>query len=764
MRGAVLRRLGQIIAIAVVVALTLGVQHARAQTYPPASEIRVEGAQRIEAETVRSYLSIKEGDPIDPEELDRSLKSLFATGLFADVTIRREGTAVVVRVVENPIINRIAFEGNSKLTTETLTNEIQLKPRKVFTRAQVQSDVQRILDLYRRSGRFAATVEPKIIQLPQNRVDLVFEVSEGSVTEIRRITFVGNKEFSDSDLRGVIQTKETAWWRILSASDTYDPDRLTFDRELLRRHYLANGYADFRVVSAIAELTPDYKGFYLTFTLEEGERYKFGAVEIESSVRDLQPEALREHVTIKEGDWYDAEAVDSTVTKLTDELGSLGYAFVEVRPQVRRNREAKTVSVTLSVQEGPRVYVERINIAGNLRTTDRVIRREVQLAEGDAFSTAKLRRSRQRIRNLGFFERVEVNNVPGTAPDRTTINVSVRERSTGEISFGAGYSSTSGILGDISLRERNLLGQGQDLKVRFAYGQRETNVELSFTEPYFLDRSMSAGFDVFRTTRDLQRESSYDRDDIGFTLRGGYNLVENLTQQVNYTLRQDEITNVKSTASLAIREQEGVATTSAIGQNLTYDKRDNRFDPTDGYVATLSNDLAGLGGTVHYLRNRVNGAYFVPLPGDIVGQINGTAGYMFALADDERLRITDKFFLGGANLRGFANAGAGPRDLITGDAIGGKWIYRGSTEVSFPLGLPPELGIRGKLFADAGSLGDSDSNLSSIVDTGAVRVSAGTGINWASPFGPLSVDIGFPIVKESFDKKEIFRFNFGTRF
>lgn len=762
MRGAVLHHLGHKLAVALA-ALIVCATLAHAQNLPAASEIRIEGAQRIEPETVRSYLSIREGDPIDPEALDRSLKSLFATGLFADVTIRREGNAVVVRVVENPIINRIAFEGNSKLSTKTLNDEIQLKPRKVFTRAQVQSDVQRILDLYRRAGRFAATVEPKIIQLPQNRVDLVFEISEGSVTEIRKITFVGNRAFSDSELRGVIQTKESAWWRILSASDSYDPDRLTFDRELLRRHYLANGYADFRVVSAVAELTPDYKGFFLTFTFEEGDRYKFGKVNIESAMRDLKPEALREYVSIKDGDWYDAEAVDSTVTKMTDELGSLGYAFVEVRPQVRRNREAKTVDVTFTVQEGPRVYVDRINITGNLRTTDKVIRREMQLAEGDAFSTAKMRRSRQRIRNLGFFERVDLNNVPGAAADRTTVNVAVRERSTGEISFGAGYSSTSGILGDISLRERNLLGSGQDLKLRLAIGQRETNIEASFTEPYFLDRNMAAGFDVFRTTRDLRRESSYDRDDIGTTLRAGYGIVENLTQQINYTIRQDDITNVSPNASLLVREQEGTATTSSVGQSLTYDRRDNRFDPKEGYFGTYSSDVAGLGGSVHYLRNRLNGGYYVPLPGEFVGQINGTAGYVFGLAGDH-VRITDKFFLGGANLRGFANAGAGPRDSVSGDAVGGKWIYRGSTEVTFPIGLPAELGVRGKLFADAGSLGDADSDIGNIIDTGTLRASIGTGLNWSSPFGPLSVDLGFPITRESFDKKELLRFNFGTRF
>ncbi|MFB3117577.1 MAG: outer membrane protein assembly factor BamA, partial [Myxococcota bacterium] len=423
-------------------------------------QIRVEGAQRIEAETVRSYMPFRRGDAIDAAALDKALKSLFATGLFADVTLRQEGRAVVVRVVENPIINRLAFEGNARISDEILRDEVQLRERVVYTRSRVQSDVQRIIDLYRRSGRFAARVEPKVIQLGQNRVDLVFEVEEGKLTEIRKVAFIGNKRFSDSELSGIVQTQESAWYRFFLATDTYDPDRLTFDRELLRRHYLANGYADFRVVSAVAELTPNREGFFITFTVEEGERYKFGKIDVATALRDLNPDQLRQHLEVAAGDWYDADAVEKSVGNLADAAGSFGYAFVDVRPRVRRDRDTRSIDITFNIREGPRVFVERINITGNVRTEGEVLRREFQLIEGDAFNTAKLRRSRKRIRNLGFFEKVDINNVPGSAPDKTVINIAVREKSTGEISFGAGFSSTSGVLGDISVRERNLVGKG----------------------------------------------------------------------------------------------------------------------------------------------------------------------------------------------------------------------------------------------------------------------------------------------------------------
>ena len=573
-------------------------------------EIRVEGSQRIEAGTVRSYMGIQPGDEISPGALDRSLKSLFATGLFADVTIRRDGPDVVVRIVENPIINRLAFEGNRRIEDEILRDEVKLRPRVVFTRSRVQTDLQRIMDLYRRSGRFSAVVVPKVIQLPQNRVDLVFEIKEGELTEIRKISFVGNKEFDDGDLREIVQTKESAWYRFFSSDDTYDPDRLTFDRELLRRHYLANGYADFRVVSAIAELTPNNKAFFVTFTVEEGKRYKFGKIDVRTALNNVDVKKLRADLPIETGNWYNADEVEAAIGSLTDAVGILGYAFVDIRPRVQRDRDKRTVDVTFTIQEGPRVFVELVNISGNVRTLDEVIRREVLLAEGDAFNTSKLRRSRQRIRNLGFFERVEIENKAGSAPDKTVIDVSVREKSTGEISFGAGFSSTSGVLGDASIRERNLLGRGQDLKLGVQIGEKQQQIDLSFTEPYFLNREVSAGFDVFRTVRDLQSESSFDRESLGFALRAGYRITEALSQSWKYTLRQDDITDVLSDASAAIKEQEGEFVTSSIGQTLLYDKRDSRFTPTDGYFVQFENTLAGFGGDSRYLSNEVSSGRF----------------------------------------------------------------------------------------------------------------------------------------------------------
>ena len=725
-------------------------------------EIRVEGSQRIEAGTVRSYMGIQPGDEISPGALDRSLKSLFATGLFADVTIRRDGPDVVVRIVENPIINRLAFEGNRRIEDEILRDEVKLRPRVVFTRSRVQTDLQRIMDLYRRSGRFSAVVVPKVIQLPQNRVDLVFEIKEGELTEIRKISFVGNKEFDDGDLREVVQTKESAWYRFFSSDDTYDPDRLTFDRELLRRHYLANGYADFRVVSAIAELTPNNKAFFVTFTVEEGKRYKFGKIDVRTALNNVDVKKLRADLPIETGNWYNADEVEAAIGSLTDAVGILGYAFVDIRPRVQRDRDKRTVDVTFTIQEGPRVFVELVNISGNVRTLDEVIRREVLLVEGDAFNTSKLRRSRQRIRNLGFFELVEIENKAGSAPDKTVIDVSVREKSTGEISFGAGFSSTSGVLADASIRERNLLGRGQDLKLGLQVGEKQQLIDLSFTEPYFLNREVSAGFDVFRTVRDLQSESSFDRESLGFALRAGYRVTEALSQSWKYTLREDDITDVPSDASAAIKEQEGEFVTSAIGQTLLYDKRDSRFTPTDGYFVQFENTLAGFGGDSRYLRNEVSSGTFFSLAERWILNIGGGGGYIVGIGDD--IRIIDRFFLGGNSLRGFEDSGVGPRDLATQDSVGGNWYYRGTVGLRFPLGLPNEFGLSGRIFTDAGSIGENDSTLASITDTGSLRMSVGTGILWNSPFGPVNIDLAQAILKEDFDQTEIFRFSFGSRF
>jgi len=732
-------------------------------------EVRIEGTQRIEPETVRSYLLVQPGDPFNDERVDRSLKALFATGLFADVNLRREGDVLIVRVVENPIINRIAFEGNHKFDEAALTAELQLRPRVVYTRTKVQADVKRLLDLYRRSGRFAASVEPKVIPLDQNRVDLVFEIDEGAVTGISSINFVGNHQFSASRLQETIQTKESRWYRFLSTDDTYDPDRLTYDRELLRKFYLSQGYADFRVVSAIAELTPAKDGFFVTFTLEEGERYRFGKIDLESKIKELNASEIRPLVTAKEGDWYNADEVEKTITALTDALGNRGYAFVDVQPRVNRNRETHTIDVTFEVQEGPRVFVERIDIIGNQRTLDYVVRREVRLVEGDAFNTSKVRRSQQRIRNLGFFKKVEVTNAQGSAPDRTVVTVEVEEQSTGELSLGGGFSTTDGPIGDVSVRERNLLGKGQDLRVGLTLSARSQQVDLSFTEPYFLDRNIAAGFDLFQIDQKNQLNATYDQFSLGAALRAGYQISELLRQTLRYTIRTDDIKNVQSNASLFIAQQAGSRLSSVVGQVLLYDKRDNKNDPTDGYFVSYGTDGAGLGGDVRYVRNKLSGGWFYSLYPDWVVSATGEFGDIRGLG--QGVRIQDRFFVGGDNLRGFATAGIGPRDAGTGDALGGNDYYVGSLGLGFPLGLPQEFGLSGRVFTDVGSLFNidldrSNSALANVVveQSSAPRMSAGTGVSWKSPLGPIRIDIAYPILRRSFDKKEFFRIGFGTRF
>jgi outer membrane protein insertion porin family len=732
---------------------------ARAQTI---TEVVVEGTQRIDPATVRSYLLLRPGDQVDADKLDRSMKALFATGLFSDVTIDRQGSRLVAKVVENPIVNRIQFEGNRKLADDVLIQEIQLKPRQVYTRTKVQNDVKRMIDIYRRAGRFAATVEPKVIELPQNRVDIAFEIVEGDVTAVRKIAFVGNQHFSEARLRDVLNTKESRWYRFLSTADTYDPDRISFDRELLRKFYLAQGYADFRVVSAVAELTPDRESFFVTFTVDEGERYRFGKVDIQSTLRDLKPEQVRGSVLTEEGAWYDADQVDQSVQRMTDRIGALGFAFVDIRPRISRDRERKSIAVAYEVQEGPRVYVDRININGNTRTLDKVVRREMRLAEGDAFNSAKMRRSRQRLRYLGFFDKADVTNVPGESPDRTVVNVDVQERSTGEISFGFGFSSSDGPLADIRLRERNLLGRGQDLMIGGMVSGKRQEIDFSFEEPYLFDTNVAAGLDLFKVNRNFQREASYDVDSYGGTVRARYEMSENLRHTVRVFARSETIQNVSSNASRFIREQVGTYRTYGPGHDLVYDRRDDRFDPTDGYFIRLSQDLAGFGGDSNWLRNRLSAGAYYPFAEDFIGSLTSESGLIYDMG--EPVRINQRFFVGGDNFRGFRSAGIGPRDTSTGDSLGGKRYVVGTASLSFPVGIPREVGMRTFAFSDFGSLWDTDANGPSVVDENSIRASVGLGLSWRSPLGPIRLSVATPVVKETYDRDEIFRFSFGSRF
>jgi len=731
-------------------------------------DLRVEGAQRIEPATVLSYMVIQPGDRFDTENMDRSIKTLFATGLFADVWLRREGDTLIVTVRENPIVNRVAFEGNRSVGDDVLRGEIQTRPRAVFTRAQALADRQRLLDVYARRGRYAAAIEPKIIELDQNRVDVVFEIVEGPSTLIRRINFVGNKRFSASELQDAIASRESAWWRFLSTADQYDPERLAFDRELLRRFYLRNGYADVEITGAVAELSPDRTSFFLTFTINEGERYRFGTVDVESRVRTLDAATLKGAITFKPGDWYGSDAVEATLTALELAVQNAGYAFVEIRPRFQRNGEAKTVDMVFDVVEGPRVFVERIDIVGNARTKDTVIRREFRIAEGDAYNAARVRRSRQRLIDLTYFSKVEVQTTEGSAPDRAVITTTVEEKATGELTLGGGFGTDVGFLATVGLRERNLAGTGLEARAEVTVSQLRSQADISLTDPYFLDRNLVAGVDLFYIVRNNQTIARFDERRAGVVLRFGYAINEHLRQSWSYSLVDREITNISPFASLLIKNQEGRTVNSMVSQVLTYDRRDSRIDPTEGYVVRLSFDVAGLGGNVGFFRPRIEGMYFQPLAfltgsRQWILSLRASTGILFQYGEKER--IIDNFFLGGENLRGFEIGGVGPRDRVTRDALGGRRIWTQSTELRFPLPfVPEEFGMFGRGFVDVGNLEDSGFKSPSFINSGAPRVGAGFGVTWRSPFGVVNVDLTPFTVKERFDRTQIFRFGFGTRF
>jgi outer membrane protein insertion porin family len=733
--------------------------------------IDVVGNQRIEADTIRSYMLLQPGDAFDADRLDRSLRTLFATGLFRDVRVARQGDRIRVTVAENPIVNRVAFEGNSRVTEDVLRAETTLRPRAVFTPQQAQADRQRLLDLYARRGRFAARIEPKVIELDQNRVDVVFEVTEGDAALVSRISFVGNAAFSDSRLRDVIATREQAWYRILSSSDVYDPERLNFDRELLRRYYLRQGYADVQITGATAELAPDNSSFFVTFTIDEGPRYRVGSVAVNSSLRGVDAERLRRELSFGVDDWYDGDAVERAVEALTDSPAIAQVPFAEVRPRVTRNREAQTVDVIFEVVEGSRAFVERIEITGNSRTADRVIRREFRLAEGDPFSPAQVRRSRQRIRDLGYFSNVDIQAQPGTRPDRVVLNTAVTERPTGEVSLGGGFSTDAGFLADFGIRERNFLGTGVDARLQALLAERRSQLDFSITDPAFLDRNLAAGIDLFYLERNLQDVASYSERRYGTVLRAGYEFNERMRQSWAYSLVNRDIFDVRPGASRFIREQEGETLLSQLGTTLAYDVRDSRIEPRSGYVVRVGTDLAGLGGDVAYVRLRGDAAVYFPLERvfgdrDFVLVLQAGGGLLEPWGDRGDERIIDRFFLGGDNLRGFSLAGAGPRDVLSPDQdpLGGRLIWTQTTELRYPLPLPSELGLLGRAFVDIGSLSQTPVTGPGVVDDASPRVGVGVGLSWRTPIGLINIDIAQAVVKESYDQTQLVRFGFGTRF
>lgn len=727
------------------------------------SQIEVDGLQRVERETVLSYLNVEQGSSVSQEYLNSSMKRLFETGLFADVNIDARGNGVLaVKVVENPVINKRVFDGNDKVDDTLLESEVQLKSGSIYNIAKVQDDVQRILEVYKRSGRYATVVEPKIIKRDQNRVDLVYEISEGPTAAISKVNFIGNHHYSDDDLQSEIMSKESRWYRLFSSSENYDPEKTNYDKELLRRFYLKRGYADFRVLSAVAELSPDKKSFVVTYVLDEGPRYKLEDVRIQSMIKDVDVAALSGQVQQEKGDWYNADLAERSVYALTEELGKKGFAFVDVTPELEKTSGNKMV-LTFNIAEGQRVFVDRINITGNTRTEDEVIRREFRIDEGDAFNAAKIRASRRNVENLNYFSKVDIQTEPNPNDDsKADINVNVEEKSTGAFNVGVGYSTVNGALFRAGIAENNFQGKGQKLSADVAVSQRTSEYDLSFTEPYFMGRRLSAGIDLFRTEEDYQDEGSYDSESTGGRLRLGWNYTDDFAQYLRYTLKEDKISNVDRNASIYIKEEEGRYSNSSIGQTMVYDKRDSAVNPKEGYYLSFGNDVAGLGGDEKYLKFDGKAYKYFTLADYYTFKLFFNGGYITGYGD-ENVRLSNRYYLGGSTLRGFEFAGIGARDKFTKDALGGNWMIYSGAEMSFPIGLD-EVGVRGRTFVDMGILGKPDDINEDYVEySDTPRVAAGFGFQWQSPMGQIDVDLAFPIVKEDYDETEVFRLNFGSR-
>ncbi len=746
--------------------------------------IEVQGNRRVETPTILSYINVRVGEEASEEKIEEMLKNLFATGLFADVVIEQQGDRLLIKVVENKIINRIAFEGNDRLKDDILQAEIGLRPREVYTPARVQEAAQKIRDMYRLSGRYGAKVEPKIVEREENRVDLVFEIKEGQLTRINKIIFVGNEHFSSSRLESVILTKESHWYRFFSTDDTYDPDRLAYDKELLRRYYHEQGFADFKVDSVVAELDPDAQEFYITYTISEGKRYKFGTVKITNKLPRLKVGGLHELITIEKDEWFNSKEVEKSIDKLNLAIGEKGFAFVEIEPKFHRCSKTLTVDVELVIKEGRHVYINRIDIVGNDRTDDAVIRREFRLSEGDPYNSIKLKRSEQRINNLDYFQKVEVKQEETSAPDKIDLKVEVEDKPTGSLQFSAGYSTTDKIIGTITMNERNLMGKGYDLYAQAMLSQRAMDFHTGFTNPYFLGRQLSAGIDAFHSSRKYSvketGQSGYRQMKTGGTLSFGYDLKEYLGQSWSYTLRRDDINDISKKSSPFLLAQKGVWTVSSIGHNLFYDRRDSSIEPTSGYFAGMSNDLAGLGGEVRYFKNGARAGVYISLDEEhkwvLSTKVSG--GVMTGLG--KVTRVVDRYELGGDYLRGFADNGIGPRSKKFKDALGGLLYYKGTFELAVPLGLPRELGVKGSLFTDIGSVWHSgdhphkhkhhddhdDKNLFKIIgDTPRPRVGVGAGLTWRSPFGPIGVYYApWAWGVKHVDRKKNFNVTFGSNF
>jgi outer membrane protein insertion porin family len=731
----------------------------------------VTGNERVAEETIISYLDVDGLKNHSQKALQNSLKKLYESDLFLESKISYQGEKILVEVKENPIIADVKIVGNKKLEDDALQSELMLKKRVLFTKAKLQNDLKRINEIYLKSGRFLTKVEPKIIAKDQNRVEVIFEVFEGPKAKISKIYFVGNSAFSDAALLDEISTKETKWWKFLSSSDVYDSDRIEFDREKLRRFYGARGYADFATISSIAQITPQKDSFFVTVLLEEGIRYNIGEINVINHIPKFDESILRKEILIKSGKLYNSDLIEKTIDKMVEVMSEKSYAFAHIEPVLKRNREEKIIDIDFVIEETPRIYVNQIRITGNSRTLDEVIRRELRFYEGDAYNLTRINRSKQRIENLGFFEKVNFSTKRVGDGDKVDIEIEVKEKKTGELNLGLGYSTVDRLSLNAGIKERNLFGTGRELGFNVQKSFSRLTSEVNYTKPYFLGHPIDVGFDLFKYQLNRRNTLVYDQDSQGVTFRGDYAITEFLHHQLNYSYNDQSIGNIDPSASLGIKNLAGNFLSSSVGQSLMYDRRNNRINPTDGYYLSISQEYSGVGGDINTLKHEGSAGYYIPLfSEDYTLKFLARGGAIDGISQD--VRSNYGFFLGGNNFRGFEYAGLGPRVItngsaVGGDVVGGKAYYVGTAELRFPLGLPKEMGISGILFSDNGTVKGVDSISKAntqVADSGSMRSSYGLSIAWASPMGPIRLDFSRIAKREVYDRTQNFRFSFGTNF
>ncbi|HAT48723.1 MAG: outer membrane protein assembly factor BamA [Nitrospirae bacterium] len=723
----------------------------------------VEGAGRVEQDTIRSHLELQEGDRFEAAKIRKSIEALFATGFFKDVAVDRRGDDLVVRVTENPVVNEITYEGNDAFGKEELDKLVQVKPSTIYNRAKTDRDLAALRQAYRIKGLFLAKIDLLVNPGEANQVNLVYRIDEGAKSKVARVKIVGNSQLSDKELIKDLMIKPSGWFSWFTDDDTYDREKLIFDQSQLRKAYLDAGFVRVQVDSSVAELTPDRSAFVVTHTVHEGKRYTFGPVEITGDFDELPNDVLREELKFRDGDWYSKSKLMTSMEKLNDRIGDFGYAFLDIQPDTQIDDDKLVVSVNFKVKKGQRVYLNRIEVSGNDRTRDEVIRREVRMTEGDLFSASKLRRSKVRLKQLNFFENIEILTPPAQGREKVDIHVKVEEKPTGTFSIGGGYSSTENFLGTASISQNNFMGRGQKLVLSFMLSGITQDYSLGFTEPYFLGKNLSAGFDIFNKKTDQRSVSSYKQDSFGGTLRLGFPISENLRSNASYSYTHTDIQEIGLGASSAIRAmvEKSPYDQSMVSHAFVWDDLDDPVFPSEGRKHKLITDYSGLGGDVTFARLVADSEMYYPFTFDDawVGHIRGRAGVADGLG--EQIPIFERFQLGGAStVRGFNRGGIGPR-TVEGDAYGGVHFEQVNAELLFPVLDLKEKGVRGLLFVDTAYLGDWDLP-TNVPDSGGIRVSTGIGINWNSPFGPLKMVLGTPLVKEDFDETRIFDFTMGT--